>query len=105
MLKVDISEEKNIASIKASGSLGELLSDITILLHVIYNGINKEQKQEFKYCVKKIAKEEVYTKTKEELGELAKSKEEEIKKSLKKELGDLIKEKEFKDLIKEVLNL
>lgn len=91
MLKVDISEEKNIASIKASGSLGELFSDIAILLHVIYNGINKEQKQGFKYCLKKMAEEEIYAKTKEELDELVKSKDEELRKKLKKELDDLIK--------------
>lgn len=67
------------------------MADVTILLNIMYEGINEKEKQEFKHCVKRLADEELYAKTDEEMDKLVKKEKEELKKKLEKELGDLIK--------------
>ena len=98
MLKVELNGNDGIVKVEACGSLPELMADVTTMLNVIYEGIEEEQRQCFKNCVKRLADEELYAKTNKELmDKLVKNKKEELKKRLEKELKEL---KELSGFIK-----
>lgn len=90
MLKVKINGNKGIVEVECGGSLPELMADVTTVLSCMYEGINKNQKEDFKRCIKHLADDELYTKTQKEVAELNKKKEEEIKEKIKNELEKLI---------------
>ena len=98
MLKVEIN--KGETSVEASGKLPEICADITALLSVIYDGLNDEDvKKDFVFCIKKMAKEELFTKKDKELQKIRKQKEKECLEELIKEMPeDVIKM--LKELIK-----
>ena len=91
MLKVEINGKEGIVKIEAKGILPELMADVTSLLQTMYEGINENEKEKFKECIKSLAEKEIYTKSEEEIANLVKAKREDFKKKLEKELGDLIK--------------
>lgn len=91
MLKVELNGNEGIVKVEANGALSELMADVTTMLNVMYEGLKEEQRQDFKYCVKRLADEELYAKTNKEMDELVKNQKEKLKKKLEKELGDLIK--------------
>ena len=92
MLKFELNKEEGISSVEASGSLPELMADVTTLLNVMYEGISKEQREGFKACIKNLADEELYTKTDEEIDKLVKEQKKSVKQKLKKELEDFLKD-------------
>jgi hypothetical protein len=90
---------KGEISIQASGNLPELMSDVTMLLGGLYDNVIEEQKEDFKYCLERLVKDELYSKTCKEIKEKAdKEKEEVLKKLLDETPEDLLKM--LKDIIK-----
>ena len=92
MLKVELNGKEGIVEVEACGSLPELMSDITTVLNIMYDGIKEEQKKDFKECVKTIAEKELYAKTDEEMDKLVKEQKDKVKEKLKKELEDFLKD-------------
>lgn len=94
MLKIDINEKET--SIEGQGSVYELLSDITFVIKVIYNGLEKEEvKEDFEYGLKKMIEEKLYQKTAEDLMKDIEKRNKENKEKqdkLRKELSDLLDE-------------
>jgi predicted RNA-binding protein Jag len=91
MLKVELNGNEGIVKVEACGSLPELMADVTTMLNVMYDGIKEEQKKDFKECVKRLAEEELYAKSKEEMDKLANEQKNKVKEKIKKELEDFLK--------------
>ena len=90
MLKVNVNGKEGIIEVEGNGPLCELMADVTSVLRCMYEGVNENQKEEFKDTLKHLVDNEIYLKTEEEMDELTKKQQEEIKVKLKKELEELI---------------
>ena len=106
MLKVELNGEKGIVNVQAEGTLPELMADITTMVSCIYDGLNNDEViKEFRKMFKHLADEELYTKSKEEMHELAENKKKEAFGKAKEEFKDLLKEisESLKEILKDIL--
>lgn len=89
MLKVKINAENEKCMVEAKGSLPDLCTDVTILLNVMYEGLDKVLRKMFVDVFKLIANEEIYTMSPNQAVE-SKSKTEEECEELMKKIKDFL---------------
>ena len=72
MLECKIDGRKGDVQVNADGNLPEILSNITILLNVVYDGLKGDgAKEAFVYSIEEMARDKIYTKNSDELAVLA----------------------------------
>lgn len=91
MLKVEINGKKGDFLVEGKGSIPELCADVTTMLCIMYDGISKENKKDFVDGIKRVAKEELFIKTNEEMSKLRKEKEKKVEEQTKELKRDLMK--------------
>ena len=95
MLNVEINRKEGIINVEASGSLQEMMADLTTLLNIEYEGLGDKEKQDaLECCLKGLLEDRLYAKSSEEISNLAKEKEKERKKKeeeVEREIKDLFK--------------
>lgn len=104
MLEVKFNKEETMVNI--SGTMPEILSDLTLLCRIIHKKLEGDAKEMFEYGLETLVKDKVYAKTEKEMDELVKKKKEEFVKKQEEDLKDLPKDvpecllKMFKDILK-----
>lgn len=77
MLKIEIN--KGETSININGTMADIMTDITILLRSIYNGLSGEAKQDFEHDLETLVKTRIYAMSEEDIDKAAKRLEKAVK--------------------------
>ena len=106
MLKAEVNGREGLLSLSVSGDMPSICAEISIILRKIYSGIEGErEKCFFVDCIKNMANDELYTKTKEEFDELTmKIRKKHEKSSIKELADDINKDEDLTQEQKRILN-
>ena len=95
---LEVRMNKGETMINVCGSPAEIMSDMALLLRVLYEKLDKDNKEFFEESLKRIVKDKIYAKTEEEMEELN-------KKQIDRLFSELLKNENAEEVLKKLKDL